>query len=142
MTAERYLRQYEYATLRESRLKEEYEAECELIDSVRSSADVDGMPHARSINKSVEDRAIKLADKALKWKMAALDALQIRMQVFDVIDQIEGVKGEILFQRYIRLRDFIEICKDINYSRSQTYRLHQSALEEVEDVIRRIDYAD
>lgn len=135
MTAKDYLRQYEYAMRREARLKEEYEKECELIDSVRSSANVDGMPHAFSINKSVEDRAIKLADKAMKWKMAALDALHIRQEVFQTIDQMDGVKADLLKYRYIDLMAWEEICVTIKYSWRQTHRMHAEALEEIEEII-------
>ena len=135
MTAKDFLRQYEYAMRRETRLHEEYRKECELIDSVRSSANVDGMPHAFSINKSVEDRAIKLADKAMKWKEATLDALHIRQEVFEVIDQIDGVKADLLKYRYLDLMQWEEICVTIKYAWAQTHRLHAEALEDVERII-------
>lgn len=76
MTAKEYLEQYKEADRLAKRLEAEYMREREMIDAVRSTADLDGLPHGNGIKKPVEDRAIRLADRAAEWKMAELDALQ------------------------------------------------------------------
>ena len=137
MTAKEYLKQYRYATQKVARLQEEYDKELELIDSVRSSANVDGMPRAFNINRSVEDRAIRLALRAAKLKEAELDAIAIRQEVFNVVIDIPGAKGDILYYRYIRLVDkWDDICKMINYEWAQTHRLHAEALADAEIIIK------
>ena len=75
MTAKEYLKQYEYAQRRADIFREEYEAEILKVDAVRSLSDNDGMPHGSGISKPTEERAIRLADKAKKWRDAELDAL-------------------------------------------------------------------
>ena len=128
MTAREFLDQYREADRSARRLKREYEKEQELIDSVRSSADIDGMPRGKNISKRVEDRAIRLADKALKLNKARLDAIEIRQRVFDVIQKIEGDAGEVLYLRYIELMQWTEIQERLNYSKNGIHKLHRKAL--------------
>lgn len=129
MTAKDYLRQYEYAAKRVKRLEEEYEAERLQIDAIRSSSDNDGMPHGNGISKPTEDKAVRLTDKLQRLSDARLEAVAIRQEVYDFIDSIDGVEGEVLFQRYIELRSWEEICVIISYSWAQTHRYHLKALD-------------
>ena len=52
--AARYLKRYEKEDRRARRLHNEYIKEMELIDAVRSTADIDGLPKGKSINKETE----------------------------------------------------------------------------------------
>ena len=133
MKAKEYLKQYEYANRKALRLKAEYEAELELVDSVRSTLGGDGMPHGSGISKTVEDRAIRLSDKAAKWKIAELDAIEKRQEVFELIHDIDGTEGEILYERYINLRKWEDICVIIHMSWKHTHRLHARALKTVSE---------
>lgn len=142
MTAKEYLKQYEIATKKVDKLREEYDKECELIDSVRSSANVDGMPHGNNISKNVEDRAIRLADRAAKLKIAELDAIGIRQKVFNVVISVPGVKGDILYHKYIDLMQWEEICVAIKYAWAQTHRLHAEALADAEIIIKEREVAE
>lgn len=116
MTAKQFLKQYEEADKKARRLKAEYEAECILIDAIRSSSDNDGMPHGSNIGRPTEDKAIRLQDKALKWRAAELKAIEIRQTVFDVIRDIEGVPGEVLYHRFILLESWDVVCDSVNYT--------------------------
>lgn len=135
MTAKEFLKQYEYADARAKRLKAEYERELLLIDAVRSVSDNDGMPHGSGISKPVEDKAIRLADKAALWKMAELDAIEKRQEVFELIYDIDGPEGSVLYERYINLRHWEDICVLIRYSWVQTHEYHKRALRIVQDRI-------
>lgn len=104
MTAKEYLKQYEYAVKRIRRYEEEYEQESLLIDAVRSLSDNDGMPHGSGISKPTEDKAVRLADKRLRLVEAKFEAIRIRQSVFDVIEQVGGDEAEVLYQRYILLK--------------------------------------
>ena len=53
--AAKYLRRYEKADRRAKALAREYDREMELIDAVKSTADIDGLPHSKSIKKETED---------------------------------------------------------------------------------------
>lgn len=129
MTAKEFLKQYEYAAKRVKRLEAEYEAERLQIDAIRSSSDNDGMPHGSGITKPTEDKAIRLADNLQRLVDARLEAVAIKQEVYDFIDSIDGVEGEVLFQRYINLRSWEEICCIVSYSWAQTHRYHLKALE-------------
>lgn len=133
MKAKEFLRQYEYADKRAKRLQAEYERELELIDSVRSTLGGDGMPHGSGVSRRTEDAAIRLADKAMRWKMAQVEAIEKRQEVFELIHDVEGTEGEILYERYINLRRWEDICVVIHLSWRQTHRLHGKALNLIEE---------
>lgn len=128
MTAKEYLKQYEEACRQSLRYKTEYEAERERIDSIRSSLGGDGMPHGSGISRKTEDIAIELAEAALKWKTAELDAIRVRQEIFELISKVQGIEGEILYERYINLRKWEDICVIVHASWRHTHRMHARAL--------------
>ena len=132
MTAKEFLRQYEHASRIVQRCKTEYETEVEKIDAIGSTLSNDGMPHGSGISRKTEDKAIRLAEKATKWKAAELDAIAKRQEVFEVIYDIKGIEGEILIERYINLRKWEDICVLIHYSWRGTHKIHARALQIVE----------
>lgn len=139
MTAKDYLNRYKEACRRARQLRSEYEKELELIDSVRSTLGGDGMPHGNGVNKSVEDKAIRLAEKALDWKTAELDAIQVRQEIFETIFKIGGIESEVLCERYVNLHKWEEVCVLVHLSWKQTHRIHARALEAVSNLINDIE---
>ena len=136
MTAKEYLKQYQYAVDRVRRYEEEYENELLLIDAIRSASDNDGMPHGSGISKPTEDKAIRLADRALRLTEARLEAIQIRQEVFDLIDSIDGIEGDVLYQRYVNLHKWEEICVLLHYSWQGIHLIHRRALAIVENRLK------
>lgn len=136
MTAKEFLKQYEYADRRARRLKEEYETELLKIDAIRSASDNDGMPHGSGIHKPTEEAAVRLADKALAWKMAEIDALHERQKVFELIYDIDGIEGDVLVERYIKLHKWEEICILLRYSWQGVHKVHKRALGIVESRLK------
>ena len=135
MTAIEFLEQYEEAVWVVKRREREYKDETAMIDAVRSLSDNDGMPHGSGISKPTEAKAIRLADKKLRLIQAKLDAIEVRQNVFDVVDRVEGVPGDVLFQRYILLKKWDAVYKAINYSETSTWRFYRAGLERVEQLI-------
>lgn len=125
-TAKEFLKQYEYASLRAQRCREEYERENELIGSI--NVNIDGMPHGFGISRKVEDEAERLAEKAGKWKAAEVAAIKARQEVFDMIHDIDGVDGEILRQRYINLHKWEAVCIIVHLSWYSVHEHHKKAL--------------
>lgn len=134
MTAKEFLKQYEYADRRARRLRAEYEREHELIGSI--SINIDGMPHGFGISRKVENEALRLADKAAKWKEAELEAIAKRQEVFDLIYDIDGIEGEVLIERYVNLRKWEEICILVHYSWQGVHKVHKRALFIVESRLK------
>ena len=133
MTAKEYLKQYEYATLKILRYQAEYEKEIELIDNVRSPLGGDGTPHGSGVSRRTEDQAIKLASVTRKWEQAMLDAIRIRQEVFDMIRDIDGVEGAILYERYINLRKWEAVCVMVHLSWYAVHDHHKKALRIVQE---------
>lgn len=136
MTAKEFLRQYEYADKRARRLGAEYQREIQMIDAIRSASDNDGMPHSTGTSRPTEDKALKLADKALRWREAELEAIRVRQQVFELIYDIDGIEGEVLTERYINLRKWEEICVLVHYSWQGVHLVHKRALAIVENRLK------
>ena len=126
MTAKEYLRRYEYADLRAKRYEEEYRLEHELIGSI--SINYDGMPHGTGITRKTENEALRLAEKAERCVEARLDAIRIRQEVFDFISDIDDYEGEILFQRYVNLLKWEEVCVAVHLSWYAVHDHHRKAL--------------
>lgn len=135
MTAKEYLKQYEEATRKALRYKTEYETELALIDTIRSPLSGDGMPHGSGISRKTEDQAIRLSEKAVKWREAQIDALRIRQEVFDIIRDIPGVEGEILYARYISLHKWEAVCIVVHLSWYAVHDHHKKALRMVQERI-------
>lgn len=101
MTVREYLEQYKKADQKAKRYRKEFEKEMIMIDSISSPLGTDGMPHGSGISKTTEARALRLADKRLKYIEAELDALEIRQQIFDTVMKLDGIEGDVLIEYYI-----------------------------------------
>ena len=139
MTAKEYLKQYERAVKRAQRYRQQYEEESTLIDAVRSLSDNDGMPHGSGVSKPTEEKAIRLADRRMRLIRAELEAIRIKQELFDFIDGIEGIEGDVLYHRYVRLLKWEEVCLIVHYSWPNTMRIHRRALERVQKMIDEIE---
>ena len=133
MTAKQFLKQYEEANNKAIQHRREYEKQLELIGSV--SMKMDGMPHGSGISKPTEEDALKLADKALRWKEAELAEIRIRQTVYEVIAGIPDKEGQVLYERYIVLHKWEEICILLHYSWNGVHHVHRRALKKVEMVL-------
>lgn len=132
MTAKEFLKQYEYAARRVQRLEQELNDERLMIDAVRSLSDNDGLPHGTGISKPVEERAIRLADKLAELVQARLDAIELRREVFDIVQKVDGVPGDVLFARYIKLMKWDDVSEYVHYSLKWTHHFHAIGLALVE----------
>ena len=135
MTAKEFLQQYGEAVRISEMIKTEYDQEQDLIDSVRSSIGGDGVPNDGWISKETENKAIKLADKALELKDAELEAIRIRQKVFNVIRIIPGEKGNVLYERYINLKSWDEVADSVGYSKRHVRNLHDEAIDIVQNFL-------
>lgn len=131
MTVKDFLKQYEKAEQIARRAKTEYDEETLRIGSIRSPMDMDGLPHGTGISKTVEEQAIRLSELANRYKEAEIEALKKRQEVFDVIWNVPGLKGEILYQRYINLLKWDDVADTVHVSLRHVHRLHGEVLREL-----------
>lgn len=135
MNAKEFLRQYEYANRKVVMIKRELVELESAYDQIRSVTDYDGMSHGSNIGHPTEEKAIKVTDAKMKYSDLLQERYAIRQQVFDVIVQVDGVEGDILYYRYINLLSWWEICDRIGYEWTQTHERHRRALTEVDKII-------
>lgn len=128
MKAKDFLKQYEYALYAAQRARKTYELEMERIDAIGSTLSGDGTPHGSGISRKTESKAIHLADKATKWLEAEEEA-QIKMEeIANFINDIPGIEGVVLYQRYIELLGWKEIAENLIYTESGIFKVRERAL--------------
>ena len=132
MKAINFLRRYEVLCGRIDKLEQEID---DILTEGKSVSDNDGMPRGTKTSRPTEDKAIRLTDRRLKLEQLKLDAIAEREKIFDVIISIDGAEGDILYERYIKLKGWEQICADISYSWAHTHRIHKRALAKVQAII-------
>ena len=135
LKAKEYLERYEDALRRVRWCLEQYERESLLIDAIRSASDNDGMPHGSNIGRPTESKAIKLSEKGMDVFEAKAEALRTEGEIFAVAYKVGGVEGDVIIERYIKLKDWNDIYPAVNYSVSQTHRYHRAGLDKVADLL-------
>ena len=135
LKAKEYLERYEDALRRVRWCQEQYVRECLLIDAIRSASDNDGMPHGTNIGRPTEEKAIRLASKGMDVLRAKAEALRTEGEIFAVAYRVGGIEGDVIIERYIKLKDWNDIYTAINYSTSQAHRYHRAGLDKVADML-------
>jgi hypothetical protein len=86
------------------------------------------MPHGSGISRTTEDKAIRLSEKRLKWKEAELDALHVRQQIFETIQKVSGIEGDVLIEKYVNLKTWEQIAEEYHYTVRGIQYAHGRAL--------------
>lgn len=129
-----YLKQYRIAESIARRLKAEYDEQMLLIDNIKSPSNTDGMPHGSGISNRTEQSALRLVETAERYKDAEAEALKKRQQIFDLIWNVPGLKGEILYLRYIKFKSWDQVADTLHYSLQHIHRLHGEVLLELSNM--------
>ena len=136
MDAKELLSHYHTYKQRAEMYKEEYEEEIELIDSIRSSANIDGMPRQKFINRDTESRAIRLTEKLEKMQNAIIEAVEIRQKVFEVVSDVPDIYGIILSKRYLQGKQWCDIADELGYCEEHLRgSLHKKALKMMQETL-------
>ena len=142
MTAERFLKQYEWALNTIRRLERELAEERLQIDAIRSPSDNDGMPHGNGIGNPTADKATAVIDAANRLIDAKLEAIRIRQQVFDTVMLVGGLEADVLLERYIyltkegRQKPWEQVCSAVHYSWPTVRLAWHRGLDKVEELIQ------
>ncbi len=94
--------------------------------------DMNGMP--KSKNKSdISNEIIRREAILEKIDIVKKDMLECQGKIMtSIVNVQDGVQSRILWLRYIKFMDWIDICEEIKYSWNQTHRLHSKALKALE----------
>ena len=131
MTVNEYLLQYRILVLETNRLKAEYEREKSEIDEIKSPLGGDGMPHGYGISNTVEDRALRLYDKAMSYEEARLDALEKRQEIFDTVMKLKGIEADVIYEYYLNLKTWDEVAEAVHVDPRSVYRIRLRAFKKL-----------
>ena len=134
MNAREFLDQYRTAYNKAARLKEKLEQLKEEYTSVGGG--IIPVKNGSGINKPTE-RKVERVQKAFdKWASAQLDAVEIRQNIFDVINGIEDCKiADVMWFRYLGLLTWEEVCDAVGYSWCQVHKMHRQGHELLDQLI-------
>lgn len=137
MDVKEYLERYERADRKAKRLGKEYRIENDLIDAIKSSANIDGLPKGTRTKKETEEKAIRLSAKAMELKIAELDALQERQEVAATIFKVKDPdEQDVLFERYINYgQTWEKICVKLHLSWGTVHDKHRCGKASVEEIL-------
>lgn len=135
LAAKDYMDKYGDACRRVRQCEEQLERENLEVDAIRSASDNDGMPHGNTVGRPTEEKAIKLVDCGIDLFDARDEARRVQREIFEVAYQVGGVEADVLIERYIKLKDWRDVYKSVNYAESQTHRYHRAGLDKVADIL-------
>lgn len=95
---------------------EQYVIESLQIDAIRSASDNDGMPHGNGKSDPTADKAVRLSQRAQRLITAQDEALELQQDMFDTIMLVGGLEADVLIERYLRLKNWKDVCRAVNYS--------------------------
>lgn len=132
MKAKEFLKQYKEAMDLVVKYENEYNEAVENIDAIGSTLSGDGQPHGTGISRKTENKAIDLVTAKEKWAQAKTDAFRIRQEVVNLIIDIPGIEGKVLYERYINLLTWEQIAEKLFYSYTGIFYAHNRALDIVD----------
>jgi len=132
MKAKEFLKQYKEAMDLVVKYENEYNEAVENIDAIGSTLSGDGQPHGTGVSKKTENKAIDLVTAREQWAQAKLDAFRIRQEVVNLIIDIPGIEGKVLYERYINLLTWEQIAEKLFYSYTGIFYAHNRALDIVD----------
>lgn len=88
--------------------------------------------------RELADRLYKLERARDKLELCEKRKQKIRIQIMTCIANLENPNHrEVLLKRYIDLKIYTEIAKEMEYSLQNIYKLHKDAIEQMTEVLRK-----
>lgn len=120
------------------RIYKKWEALIEQEEEIRSGMagirgnEMNGMPKG-SKKSDISDEIVRIEAILEEIEMIKTEMLKRqRMIMSSIIGVEDGVQSRILWLRYIKFKEWTDICEEIGYSWNQTHRLHSKALKSIE----------
>ena len=139
MTAKEFLNEPLLLYRRARRLEERYRELFERATSPRCALNIgDGLGVQSTPSGNARERLlIELADAKQKYIAAELDYIECRQNVFEVLVNIDGTAGDVMIERYIKLKTWEDVCKAerVNLSWAGVHRTHRDGLNLVESLL-------
>ena len=132
MNAKQYLKQ----AYKLNELIESDKDELENLRSLASSVSGD-MTQERVQSSKTNDKLVNIISQIIELENKIYDEIEhfitLKKEIREVINEVEDVNEKLVLKyRYLIFLQWDEICIKLNYSRRQMYRIHDSALENVQ----------
>ena len=106
----------------------------ELEQTLISSPILTGMPHSNNISKPTEQRNILILSLKSKLEKRETNALEELNKIEDYISSIEDIEiRQIFSKRYVQLKRWDDIAKEMHMSERNIFRKHSKYLKENRD---------
>lgn len=136
MDAKEYLKGYRKAQILADRLHERYDYLQSKYDSIRSSAIYhEAGRSSGGIYKPTEQLVERAQEAREAWVAAELEADRKHKEILDTLSRLPDVYGNILVYRYLDRMIWEDVNEKINYSRTQTFKLHVDALAKLQAIL-------
>ena len=139
MTAREFLEEPGRLYNRARRLEERYNELFERATSPRCALNLgDGLGVQSSGSGNAREKLlVELADAKRKYIEAELDYIECRQNIFEVLVNIDGLAGDVMIERYIKLKTWEDVCKAerVNLSWAGVHRIHRDGLKLVEALL-------
>lgn len=92
---------------------------------------LDGLPRATSITSRVENFAVKILDCQRRLDGLVEEKICAQLELtLDITKRVKDNAGEVLYQRYVKLKPFAVIIAEMNYSERAVYNYHRRGVKE------------
>ena len=124
----RELSKYYYLKLEIKNLEEKIQ---EVNEGIIGSRELTGMPHGTGKSNPVEKKVIILTKLKNRLETRIMDAMNEKLKIEEYISGIDDVQTRIIFnKRYIELKRWETIAKEMYMSERSVFRKHQNYLKE------------
>ena len=145
MIAREYLDEPRRLYNKARRLEERYRELFDRATSPRSALNLgDGLGIRSSSGNAREISLVKLADAKREYVEAELDYIECRQNVFEILVNIDGIIGDVLIERYIKLKTWDKVCEAerVKLSWAGVHRMHRDGLKLVESLLTEKDISE
>lgn len=99
-----------------------------------SGLSYDKVPTQSSGNSKVEKLAIRRLELLQKYESKRDELLRSRYKVTDMILTLHGqYQQEVLFKRYVELKRWKRIAREMNLSERMVFNVHREALQSIDE---------
>ena len=87
---------------------------------------------------SREDVIVKLADLSHEINADIDRLIDLQKEIMDTIDQVEDIRLRVILEsRYIGCKEWTAVTSSIGYNKRYVMKLHEDALKEVEEILKK-----
>lgn len=127
------LNEYQAITDKMNILLDDYLQECDKVALIKSSSNIDGLPHGTVTAKKTEEDAIRLAEKFRPFKEKADEYAVLKKQIAEMIWSLtDDTMFKVIWYHYVERWTLKQVSNEISLSYRQTLRIRDKAIQELQ----------